>query len=348
MREVAAAMRQWVDGGRRIALATVLRTGGSSPRQPGACLLVCEDSLSAGSVSAGCVETAVLVEAIAAIEGAPPKLLEFGPNSDPNYWDVALSCGGEIHIRVERPAFEADDADGGAWWELLQCVEAGRPVVRVVPLDDTLGHLVWQPDGSVSGSLSGSPEAVAFAVNAFAAKRTGASEDGLLFAHVVPSPDRLVIIGAVHIAAALVRLAQTLGFETVVIDPRSTYADPEGFDAEPDALMAVWPEAALAEVGIDADTYAVVLTHDPKIDDLALRVLLPSEAAYVGALGSSATQSSRRERLLSAGMTEAHVSRLYGPVGLSIGAKTPEEIALSILAEIVQTKRARIAEVCRP
>lgn len=346
MREVAAAMRQWVDAGRRVALATVVRTGGSSPRQPGSCLLVCEDSLSAGSVSAGCVETAVLVQAMAAIEGAPPTLLKFGPNSDPNYWDVALSCGGEIHVRVERAAFETDDADGAAWWDLLACVEAGRPVARVVRLDGSPGHLVWRPDGTVSGSLAGDPDALAFAARACAAKATGPSEDGSLFAHGVPAPDRLVIVGAVHIASALVRLAQTLGFETVVIDPRSAYADPEGFDAEPDALMPVWPAAALAEIGLDADTYAVVLTHDPKIDDGALELLLASDAPYVGALGSSSTQAARRERLVAGGLDPGHLAKLKGPVGLAIGAKTSEEIALAILAEIVQCKRTRIAEAC--
>ncbi len=346
MRDVASAMRQWLDEGHRIALATVVRTGGSSPRQPGACLLVREDSVSVGSVSAGCVETAVLVDAMAAIDGAPPKLLEFGQNADPNYWDVSLSCGGEIHVRVERPAFECDDADGAAWWDLLACIEGAQPCVRVVGLSESAAHLVWQPDGTVSGSLADDVDALDAARRAYACRATGPTADGRLFAQVVPAPDRLLIIGAVHIAVALVRLARELGFETVVVDPRSAYASPERFDAEPDALIQSWPTEALADLGLDPDTYAVVLTHDPKIDDLALKVLLPSEAAYVGALGSPSTQASRRERLQAEGLTASELDRLRGPVGLAIGAKTPEEIALSILAEIIQCKRSRIAQAC--
>lgn len=348
MRDVAAAMRQWLDSGRRTALATVVHTWGSSPRQAGSCMLVRDDSVSVGSVSGGCVENAVIIEAMAAIDGGPPKLLEFGQLADANYWDVGLSCGGSIKVWVERPTFECDDADGTAWWDLLAALEASQPCVRVVRMDaEAPAHLVWRPDGSVSGSLADDPRAVDAARHAYARRETGEALDGAVFVHVMPAPDRLIVVGAVHIAIPLVRLAKELGFETVVVDPRAIYATLERFGAEPDALIHAWPEEALEEVGVDADTYAVVLSHDPKIDDPALRCLLRSDAAYIGALGSPGTQASRRERLAADGFQSHELDRIHGPVGLSIGAKTPEEIALAIMAEIVQCKRARIAEASR-
>ncbi len=156
-----------------------------------------------------------------------------------------------------------------------------------------------------------------------------------------PAPERLLIIGGVHIAVPLLSMARELGFETILIEPRSSFADAARFPVPPDQVFATWPSAILGkEVEVDASTYAVLLTHDPKIDDQALKFLLKSDAAYIGCLGSRTTQAQRRARLAEEGFTEAEVARIHGPVGLAIGAKTPAEIALSIMAEIVQTRRA--------
>lgn len=155
-----------------------------------------------------------------------------------------------------------------------------------------------------------------------------------------PAPERLVVVGGVHIAIPLVAFAKELGFETILIEPRTSFADPARFPVPPDRIEAGWPGVVLEGLGVDASTYAVLLTHDPKIDDQALRLLLRSPAAYIGCLGSRTTQAQRRERLRAEGFTEEEVARIRGPVGLSIGAKTPAEIAISIVAEIVQIRRS--------
>jgi xanthine dehydrogenase accessory factor len=160
------------------------------------------------------------------------------------------------------------------------------------------------------------------------------------FIQVLAQRERLIIVGAVHIAIPLVGFARQLGFETIVVDPRPALASPERFDVAPDKIVSKWPEQALAEIDITPETYAVVLTHDPKIDDVALEAFLRSPAKYVGALGSRATQEKRRVYLREKGFTEEDLARIHGPVGLNIGARSPEEIALAIVAEIVQVRRA--------
>jgi xanthine dehydrogenase accessory factor len=161
------------------------------------------------------------------------------------------------------------------------------------------------------------------------------------FIHVLPTRERLIIVGAVHIAIPLVKFAKELGFETVVIDPRPALASAERFATEPDSMIAQWPEQALSGVEITPETYTVVLTHDPKIDDVALEAFLRSPAAYIGALGSRVTQEKRRKYLREKGFSDEDLARIHGPVGLNIGARSPEEIALSIAAEIVQVRRGR-------
>lgn len=194
-------------------------------------------------------------------------------------------------------------------------------------------QLLWSP---------GDPDPLGGAVEA--AYRQRASQEveyagKRLFLNVLARREKLVIVGAVHIAVPLVQMAAMLGFETIVVDPRSALANVERFSTPPDRIVVDWPEAALEGIGLDPATYAVVLTHDPKIDDVALAVLLKSPVAYIGALGSRVTQGKRRATLLAQGSTEADLDRIHGPIGLNIGARSPEEIALSILAEIVQVRR---------
>jgi xanthine dehydrogenase accessory factor len=161
------------------------------------------------------------------------------------------------------------------------------------------------------------------------------------FLHVFAPRPRLVIVGAVHIARALIGFARQVGFETIVIDPRTAFTQEARFDPQPDAMVAKWPQEAFESVALGPDSYVVALTHDPKIDDDALAIVLRSDAAYVGALGSRTTQGKRRAALLERGLTDGQIDRIHGPIGLDIGAENPEEIALAIIAEVVKVRRAR-------
>lgn len=342
MRDVAGTMLEWAAQGRRCALATVVHTRGSSPRQAGSCMAVREDGICAGSVSGGCVESAVITEALQVIDERTPRCLSFGEASNPDGWEVGLSCGGAIQVWVERPALEEDGPRGAAWWDALRFADTGVAFVRVLSLDPDLpAHLVWRPTGETSGELEAlGPKAIAAAEDAYA-RRAGELIPGPAFVQVVPAPQRLLVVGAVHIAVPLVRLARDFGFSTMVLDPREAFASPERFPVAPDHLVCDWPQDALQAWPPDDETYAVLLTHDPKIDDPALEILLRSPSAYIGALGSRSTQAARRERMRAKGFAEADLDRIHGPVGLPIGAQTPDEIALAILAEIIQVKRAR-------
>lgn len=342
MRGVAATALEWTAAGHRWALATVVRTRGSSPRPSGAAMAVRDDGLVAGSVSGGCVEGAAVSEALKVLDTGRPRLLEFGEASDDG-WEVGLSCGGSIQVWVERPALEEDGPAGTAWWDVLRLAEAGRGAVRIASLDPQRpAHLVWRPGGEVTGDLE--PEAwTPVAAGAYERREERVLErDGVpCFVQVLAPPDRLLIVGAVHIAVPLVRMARDLGFATEVVDPRSAFAADERFPDAPDRLVCAWPQEAFENHPPDAETYAALLTHDPKIDDPALELLLRSPAPYIGALGGRSTQSARRERMRAQGFSEADLERIRGPVGLPIGAETPEEIAVAILAEIVQTRRRR-------
>lgn len=289
------------ESGKRMAIAIVVQTWGSSPRPAGAMMAVSEDGRVAGSVSGGCVEGAVIKAAMAVIKYGTPQRLEFDELKDEDVWAVGLSCGGRIDIAV----FRADH-------EVL--LAASKRAHSRVPF-----HLTVEMSETPTLALD--------------------EGDGIHLGY--PAPERLVIIGGVHIAIPLLAFARELEFETILIEPRSTFAQPDRFPVPADRVIESWPAPALEELVLDASTYAVLLTHDPKIDDQALHILLRSEVAYVGSLGSRSTQSQRRDRLAKEGFTEEEIARIHGPVGLSIGAKSPAEIALSIMAEIVQVRRSR-------
>lgn len=323
MRDIVPALRKWLAESQPFALATVVRTWGSSPRPVGAAMAVARDGRLAGSVSGGCVEGAVIEACLRVLESGEPEVLTFGAITNERAWEVGLSCGGEIEVWVSRAPPDAD--------ALVAALESNRPVVRVLRRTP---HLEWwgtDPDGA--------PAECSDAVRAAWQARESTFEAGL-FVHFIGRRPALVVIGAGHIAIPLVAMAHTLGFRTVVIDPRSAFARQDRFEVVPDELVCAWPGEAMASWDLHGDLCAVCLSHDPKIDEPALRLLLPSRAGYVGALGSRTTQAQRRESLLASGLSEADVSRLHGPVGLAIGARTPEEIAVSILAQIVQVRRA--------
>ena len=333
MKEILPEISRWRERGDRIAVATVVGVQKSAPRAPGAKMAVSEKGEIAGGVSGGCVEGAVVEIAEQVMGGAPPQLVHFGI-ADSEAWDVGLPCGGEIDVFVQeyRPSrFDDIARDGGRAAEvtMLEGPQLGA-------------KLLIDADGGRWGSL-GSPELDDEAARlADELLWTDTSERrGSMFVDVVAPAPRLILFGAVDIAAHLCTLARDCGWRPYVVDPRARFATPERFpDAE--QVIAAWPEDAFAQLGgVDPATSIVVLTHDPKLDDAALTIALRSPARFVGAMGSRRAQAARRERLLAAGIGDDELERLSAPVGLDLGAIGREETALSILAEVVAARHGR-------
>jgi xanthine dehydrogenase accessory factor len=310
----------WLEQGQRVALATVTATAGSSPRPVGSQLLAREDGAFVGSVSGGCVEAAVITAAQEVIRSAKPQRLHFGAAED-DVLGVGLACGGQIDILISVPERAALDALLKAWKERLPtCLTIGAQTGR------------WQ---AVSAHALG-PAGFERAFTSGHAYWLDAQPEALFVRPYLP-PRRLIIIGAVHIAQALASMARVLGMQVTIVDPRQAFASPGRF---PDAtLVRSWPAEALAQLGLDESCAVVALTHDTKIDDPALRAALDSQAFYVGALGSRKTHAARLERLRQHGCSELQLSRIHGPIGLAIGAISPAEIAVSIVAEITERSR---------
>ncbi|HET7291705.1 MAG TPA: XdhC/CoxI family protein [Vicinamibacteria bacterium] len=338
MRDVVEDVDRWRASGEKVALATVVSSWGSAPRRAGAKMAVSAGGGLSGSVSGGCVEGAVAAEARAAIADGRPRLLHFGV-ADETAWSVGLACGGKIDVFVAP----LDDALYGAQREALR---EDRAVATATVIDgEGLGRAALiEPSGRTLGSLGGAVEGAAreAALDAVRAgecrrQRIGAVE--LFFEPLLPPPT-LVIVGGVHVAVALVALARTLGYRTVVVDPRRAFGSAERF-AHADRLLDAWPDEALGSIAISPSTAVAVLSHDPKLDDPALLVALRSPAFYVGALGSTKTQAKRRARLQEAGLGEVELGRLHAPIGLPLGGRAPEEIALAVMAQIVSARHGR-------
>jgi xanthine dehydrogenase accessory factor len=307
----------WHRAGTGAVLATVTQTWGSAPRRTGSMLAISGAGAIAGSVSGGCVEGAVITEALEALEDGAARELEFGV-SDEDAFAVGLACGGTIRVLLEPV--------GGALpepllAELVEARAARQPVAYVADLDsgarrlDRAGH-----------------------ETRFRMDRSGFEEAApRVFIAVHNPPLRLVVVGAVHIAQALVPMARLAGYDPVVIDPRETFASPARFPET--RLLHDWPDEAVEAVGVDARTALVLLTHDPKLDDPALQVALRAGCFYIGALGSTRTHAKRVARLTEAGFSEAEIAQIHGPVGLDIGAASPAEIAVAIMGEMTRVLR---------
>ena len=307
----------WHRAGRRVAVATVIQTWGSAPRGVGSLLVIDGEGAMEGSVSGGCVEGAVIIEALEALEDGKPRLLDYGV-SDEDAFAVGLACGGEIRVLVEPvggalPVAVLEDLAGA--------IAAKRPVAYVIDLQGDARQVAGRADY---------PER-------FRLDRSGVEEDGRTFVAIHTPPLRMIVVGAVHIAQHLLPMARACGFDPVLIDPREVFGNDARFPGE--TIREDWPDEAMAALAPDARTAVVTLTHDPKLDDPAIRATLGTEAFYLGCLGSTRTHAKRVSRLQEAGFTEGQIARIHAPVGLDLGGRSPAEIAVSVMAEIIATLR---------
>ncbi|MBK7422241.1 MAG: XdhC family protein [Propionivibrio sp.] len=311
---VLDAARKWAAAGHRFALITVARTWGSAPRPPGAWMILRDDGQVQGSVSGGCIEDDLIRRAAAGeftgeSGNTAPHLLRYGVTADEAH-RFGLPCGGTLELVLE-PA-----PDAALLEQLARRIGTGQLARRRVEL----------ATGSVSIEGGRAGESLLW--------------DGETLVTLHGPAWRLLIIGAGQISRYLATMAQALGYRVYICDPRSEYAD--GWDVPGTERIAAMPDDAVTELGLDPRSAVVALTHDPKLDDLALLEALKSPAFYVGALGSQANSSKRRERLLHYfDLSQAEVERLHGPVGLPIGSRTPPEIAVSILAEMTALKNGQ-------
>jgi xanthine dehydrogenase accessory factor len=350
MRDVMNDVERWLTEGKRIALATVVARKGSAPRGVGATLAVTEEMEVSGSVSGGCVEPAVIDEGLRVIRTGKPKLLKFGISEEQNVERIGLSCGGEIEVFVERL---------GDVTSSLHALRNDIPLVRAVVIAAPDTTLVGQSCVVIAGedaarcditdeALKTATIKLANALLAGGESRvtplaTSAGDEARVSFDVSLPQPTLIIIGAGHISIPLSQLARVLGYHVTVIDARETFATPERLP-EANEILVEWPDEALARIPLTPSTAVAVLTHDDKFDVPALVVALRGGAGYVGAIGSRGTREKRDQRLREAGITDEQIAQIHGPIGLDIGAQTPEEIALAILAQIVATRKRQPAE----
>jgi xanthine dehydrogenase accessory factor len=341
MRDILKDVDQWFKEDEPVALATVIHTWGSAPRRVGAKMALTKGGKITGSVSGGCVESAVFEAGVQSLRSGQPQLLKFGV-ADETAWQVGLACGGRIEVFVQA----LDPAFFDLWKARLQSNQPFSVATVIEGPGDLPGKAMLVLEDGVQLSLGGELDQACIEKSR-AALAEGRSqpvelawqgEPVQVFIEAVKPTPTLIMVGGVHIAIALTALAKTLGFQTVVIDPRRAFGNAARFP-DVDRLIQSWPDEALSQVDVSSGAAVVMLTHDPKIDDPALKVVLNSPAFYIGALGSRVTHEKRRRRLLADGVTSAQLDRLHAPIGLEIGAETPEEIALAIMAEIVAAQR---------
>lgn len=314
MNEWLPEIDAWREAGEDVVIATVVNVQGSAPRPVGARLAVNRDGDMAGSVSGGCVESAVVIAALEVMDAGVGRLEHFGI-SDEMAWDVGLSCGGMIDVWIEPLKANA------AIDEARARQKAGESVALITPVNGSGQHRVltdfpWDHSGIVE--LDGAE----------------------VYVEIFRTVKQLVIFGAVHTAQPLSRYAQDLGFDVVIVDARKALATKDRFP-NVERILTVWPDDAYEQLTITESTWIAILSHDPKFDEPAILGALNTNAAYIGTVGSRKTNEDRRQRLREAGVSEAQLARLHGPIGLNIGGKTPEEMAVSILAEMIAIEHGR-------
>jgi xanthine dehydrogenase accessory factor len=338
LQDPVEALFRWTESGVRGALAVVVKTYGSAPRPLGALMAVSETGQMVGSVSGGCVESAVVQEAMNALADGHARLKTF-TISDEWAVDAGLTCGGNVDI------FILPWEQGPIWRELLSARENRTPVVLGIGYAGRWqGELgLFYRDGRSVGPLASHPLALGDLLKQTFREESAKSgvvlPDGRTAVAFIPFflPQRLIVVGAVHIGVALVRFANELDYETIVVDPRPVFASSERF-GHADQLLVAWPQEGFPDIAPDPGTSIAVISHDDKIDLPALELALSSEARYIGALGSRKTMARRTVALRQAGFTDADLARIHNPIGLDLGGRSPEEIALATMAEIVANR----------
>jgi xanthine dehydrogenase accessory factor len=345
MKELLPDIDRWREAGKKVAIATVIQAYGSAPRRPGAKMAISEDGEFVGSVSGGCVENDVVEHARQVIEEDHARLVPYGI-SDEMAFNVGLACGGQIEVFIqpfgrafptEKPVAFAYVVDGPGQGNGLLAWEFGKH-------RGTLG----QGDGFDERAAR---DAIALLRDGRAGQlRYDDAPEGptRIFVDTYPAQATIIIVGGVHTGVALANLAKQIGgFRVVVVDARGAWATPERFPTA-DEIHVMHADDYLKGHPLGSNTYVAVLSHDPKLDDPALFGALKSDARFVGAIGSPKTQRERRERLKKAGLTEEQLSRLYGPIGLDIGAQSPEEIGVAILAQMIAAKNGKLPLSAEP
>jgi xanthine dehydrogenase accessory factor len=329
---VLPTLERWVAEGLRAATATVVATERSAPRQPGAVLAVSERGDVAGSVTGGCVEPAVYEEAQDVLAGGRPRLLTYGI-ADEEAFEVGLPCGGTVHIFVDALAPELVGPVAGA-------VRDERPTALVVTVSGpTAGEKrLLSADEARDGEVDAAALEL-LARDESALVRAG--EQDVFVASFAPRP-RMYVFGAVDHAAALATVGRFLGYRVTVCDARAKFVTRERFP-DVDELVVEWPDRFLEQAPVDERTAVCVLTHDHKFDVPALKVALRTPAGYIGAMGARRTNAARAERLRAEGVSDDELARIHAPIGLDIGSRTPEEVAVAVAAEIVAVARGKTA-----
>ena len=330
MIDIVSSIRKLNREGQILAIATVINTWKSSPRPVGSALIISENGEMTGSVSGGCVEGAVVKKALEIIKSRKSELLHFGI-SDADAWEVGLSCGGALDVFVQ-PFYPKE-----IWNEMDELLKQDEGFMLLSTLEESPQYSIVKANGESIGAAfekSLLPELE----QAFYEGDSKVLSSGNHFVQVFPKRPVMLLIGSAHITVELTELAHMFGFETLLIDPRATFASKTQYKEKPQTIHIQWPQEVLPNLKLDKNTYAVILSHDPKIDDEALKVLLKSKVAYIGALGSRKTHAKRIERLKEYGFSSEEIDGIHAPIGIDIGSKLPREIALSVMGEVIKVK----------
>lgn len=328
MLDVLDQIRELVKKDEPFAIATVIKTWRSSPRPAGSCLLVTSKGEMFGSVSGGCVENAVVIKALEVLESGVAQIVNYGV-ADEEAWEIGLSCGGAIEVHI-APFFGMQNRE--LWDALDKSIQHNVPTAVLTALSEDKVTLVKGGDSN-GKVIDEAKQLLAKGLN------SKLEQDGQnYFVTSFPVKPKMILIGSAHITAELIELAHMYDFETVVIDPRDTFAHKTSYKANPGTILVNWPHEVLSEMTLDQNCYFVILSHDPKIDDEALKIVLRQPVKYIGALGSRKTHAKRVVRLGAYGFNEAEIARIKSPIGIDIKSQLPREIALSIMAEIISKK----------
>lgn len=345
MKDIIPQLRSWEEQRKRYALATLIKVDRSAPKPPGAAMAVCEDGTVVGSVSGGCIESALHEEAAAVLASGVPKTVSYGI-TDAEGFEIGLACGGQLHLFVDEPSFPQG---------LLEAIQGSKPVALATVIGGSAvgqrhavgaGSSALTESGSAGAALEG--HVTRMIKDAGDLLRRGiatdvrAYDDAEVFIQTFGPAAEMYVFGAADFSAAVASMGKFLGFHVTVIDPRAAFATKERFP-DADEVVVEWPDKFLAKAPVGPSTALVILTHDPKFDIPALTYALKTDAGYIGAMGAKRTNEERSRKLREAGCSDEQLARIHAPIGLDIGGQSPHETAVSIAAQIVGLRNGKLA-----